>query len=80
MTPASLTAWRARLNLNKSKASLALGLSRNALIGYENGSKKIPRYVELATYALEHCPEIAALESRRLVARPMNIILAATGD
>jgi transcriptional regulator with XRE-family HTH domain len=52
MTPASFTAWRTRLKLNKSKAALALGLSRNALTGYENGSKNIPRYVALACAAL----------------------------
>jgi predicted transcriptional regulator len=52
MTPSSFTAWRARLRLDKSKAARALGCSRNVIIGYENGSKKIPRYMALACAAL----------------------------
>jgi hypothetical protein len=54
MTSSSFLAWRKRLGFNKSKAALALGMSRNALMGYEDGSKKIPQYVALACAALAH--------------------------
>ena len=53
MTPASLTAWRERLGLNKSEAAAVLGLSRNAYTAYEAGRwngkvRKIPKYIALA--------------------------------
>ena len=54
MTPASFADWRSRLGLNKSKAALALGCSRNVVIGYEDGSRKIPRYIALACAALAY--------------------------
>jgi len=54
MTPASLTAWRERLGLNKSEAALRLGLSRNAYMGYEAGSKRIPLYIALACAAVSY--------------------------
>jgi transcriptional regulator with XRE-family HTH domain len=52
MTAASLAAWRARLQVNKSEAARRLGLSRNAYDGYESGRKRIPLYVALAAAAL----------------------------
>jgi transcriptional regulator with XRE-family HTH domain len=52
MTPESFTAWRARLKLDKSKAARALGCSRNVIIGYEKGTKKIPLYMALACAAI----------------------------
>lgn len=54
MTPASFASWRARLGMNKTKAAFALGCSRNVVIGYENGSRKIPRYIALACAAIAH--------------------------
>lgn len=54
MTPASLSAWRSRLGLNKSEAARRLGLSRNALEGYESGQRRIPLYIALACSALAY--------------------------
>ena len=54
MTASTFASWRARLRLNKSKAALALGCSRNAVIGYETGSNRIPRYIALACAAIAH--------------------------
>ena len=54
MTASSFAAWRARLELNKSQVALVLGLSRNAVIGYESGAKRIPLYVALACAAVAH--------------------------
>jgi transcriptional regulator with XRE-family HTH domain len=52
MTPASLTAWRENLRLNRSEACRRLGLSRNALESYEKGERRIPLYIALACAAL----------------------------
>ena len=52
MTPADYTAWRTRLRLNKRQAAEALGASRNACTGYEQGRERIPLYVALACSAV----------------------------
>lgn len=54
MTPASLTAWRNGLHLNKVEAAEALGCSRNALADWEAGKYPIPRYIALACAALSY--------------------------
>lgn len=63
MTPADLTAWRDRMGLNQTRAAIALGISRNALIAYETGKQQPPRYVELASKWLEIEPLLGAMQS-----------------
>jgi transcriptional regulator with XRE-family HTH domain len=48
MTPAELTAWRARLGLSKVEAAKALGCARYSLAIWEQGKRPIPKYIELA--------------------------------
>jgi transcriptional regulator with XRE-family HTH domain len=50
--PEALTAWRARLGLNRLDAARALGMSRQSLADYENGVHRIPPHVGLAAAAL----------------------------
>ena len=52
MTPGSFTAWRSRLGFSKSEAARRLGLSRNSIIAYENGTAEIPLHVALACAAI----------------------------
>jgi len=52
MTPTTLKQWRERMNLNKTEAALALGLSPNGYHAYETGWSRIPRYVALACSAI----------------------------
>ena len=47
-------AWRDRLGFSKTDAALKLGLSRNAIIKYENGASEIPDHVALACAALAY--------------------------
>jgi transcriptional regulator with XRE-family HTH domain len=54
MTPASLTAWMARLRLNKSEAASALGIARSTLDRYLSGETAIPPVVALACAAIAH--------------------------
>jgi DNA-binding XRE family transcriptional regulator len=54
MAPTSFAAWRERLGLSKTDAALKLGLSRNAIIKYENGESDIPEHVALACAAIAH--------------------------
>lgn len=54
MTAAAFAAWRASLGLSKAAAARALGLSRNSVQWYEDGSRPIPRHVALACAALAH--------------------------
>jgi len=54
MTPQSLTAWMARLRLNKSEAALSLGIARSTLDRYLDGSVRIPLYIALAASAVAH--------------------------
>lgn len=54
MTPATLAAWQARLSLNKVQAASMLGIARNTLDGYLNGSQPIPKYIGLACAAIAH--------------------------
>lgn len=59
MTPASLTAWMARLHFNKSQACIHLGIARTTLDRYLDGSVRIPRYIALACAAIaQGVPEI----------------------
>lgn len=52
MTSAGFTAWRKLMNLNRTQAAEALGLSRNMPAKYEAGIAPVPRYVALACAAL----------------------------
>jgi DNA-binding XRE family transcriptional regulator len=52
MTPASLTAWRARLKWTKVRAAKELGISRQSYADYEAGLRPIPRVVAIACAAL----------------------------
>lgn len=54
MTPASLTAWMARLHFTKSQACRGLGLARSTLDRYLDGSVRIPLYIALACAAVAH--------------------------
>lgn len=54
MTPASLTAWMARLHLNKVQACKELGIARTTLDRYLDGSTAIPLYIALACAAVAH--------------------------
>lgn len=48
-----LASWQARMKLNKLEISIALGIARNTLDGYLNGSQPIPKYIALACAAIE---------------------------
>ena len=52
MTPASLTAWMTRQNLNKVEACASLGIARTTLDRYLDGSTRIPLYIALACAAV----------------------------
>lgn len=72
MTPADLTAWRDRMGLNQTRAAIALGISRNALIAYESGKQPAPQYVELAAKWLEFEPRLLELrESMKTLMRSL---------
>jgi predicted XRE-type DNA-binding protein len=58
MTPADLTAWMARLGLNKSNAAKALGIGRPRLDRYLAGKVEIPHVVRLACRMLEEIEKI----------------------
>lgn len=53
MTPAELRQWRKRRSLSQGKAALLLGCGRRSLQNWERGVHDIPRYIELACWALE---------------------------
>jgi transcriptional regulator with XRE-family HTH domain len=48
----SLLLWRERMGYSQTEASRQLGCSKVALIGWELGRKKTPRYIHLAMAAL----------------------------
>ncbi len=52
MTAISFAAWRARLGFTKADAARRLGLSRNSVQAYEQGTSPIPLHVALACAAL----------------------------
>ncbi len=54
MTPASFASWRARLGFTKADAARRLGLSRNSVQAYEEGTSPIPLHVALACAAIAH--------------------------
>lgn len=53
MLPASLIAWRERLNWSAAEAARQLGLARNTYMAYEKG-RKIPLSVAYACAAIAH--------------------------
>ncbi len=53
MDAKDFTAWRERMEFNRSEAADALGVGRNMPQKYESGAASIPRYIELACAALE---------------------------
>jgi predicted transcriptional regulator len=52
LTGQTLTEWRERMGYSKTDASDALGCSRTAWRGWEEGTQDIPRYIGLACAAL----------------------------
>ena len=52
MTPKDFTDWRSRLNLSKTAAAEALGISKNMPQRYENGTTDVPRHIALACSAI----------------------------
>jgi len=52
LTPQVLIAWRERMGYSQRDAVTAIGCSRGAWAGWENGDNEIPRYIGLAIAAL----------------------------
>ncbi|MGX1151437.1 helix-turn-helix domain-containing protein [Bradyrhizobium ottawaense] len=50
--PPYLTEWRERFGYSQRQAAEAIGCSRGAWAGYENGDQPIPKYISLAIAAL----------------------------
>jgi transcriptional regulator with XRE-family HTH domain len=48
----ALKAWRERMGFSQRDACEALGCSRGAWSGWENGTQNVPQYIGLATAAL----------------------------
>ena len=53
MRPEEFKAWRKRLGLTQAGVAQAMGITRRAVIYYEQGARLIPRLVTLACKALE---------------------------
>lgn len=53
MTPEAFKAWRKRLGLTQAAVAEAMGITRRAVIYYEQGARLIPKVVWLACKALE---------------------------
>lgn len=51
-TPGTLKAWRERMGYSQREACEAIGCSRGAWAGWEQGTHGIPRYIGLAMAAL----------------------------
>lgn len=47
-----LASWRERMGYSQRDACTALGCSRGAWAGWENGTQEVPRYIGLAIAAL----------------------------
>lgn len=62
MTPASLTAWLTRHDLNKSEAASFLGIARTTLDRYLSGKTAIPHVVRLACNSLDLIAQMDALK------------------
>lgn len=52
LTAQVLRTWRERMGYSQRQAALALGCSRGAWSGWEDGTKQPPRYIGLACAAL----------------------------
>lgn len=52
LSPATLTAWRDRMGYSQREAADILGCSLGSWAEWEQGSRKIPRYIGLACAAL----------------------------
>lgn len=64
--PEDMRAWRDRLGLTQTQAGKALGLTLRAIQHYEGGSRKIPRVIELACWAIEHWGDGKAPKRRKI--------------
>lgn len=53
MSNINLKDWRQRLFSSDLNAAIRLGLSINQYQAYENNDEEIPKYIELATFAIE---------------------------
>lgn len=54
MTPATFTAWRERLGLNKTELAVKFGVSRNVVIKWEDGRSEIPDAIAYACAAIAY--------------------------
>ena len=59
MSPKQFRKWRKSLGLRQKDAAAMLGLNKRMIQYYEKGERdgkavKIPKYVRLACYALQH--------------------------
>lgn len=52
LVPATLTAWRKRMNYSKRQAADVIGCNRDTWGKMERGDTRIPRYIGLAMAAL----------------------------
>jgi transcriptional regulator with XRE-family HTH domain len=56
MSPSAFKAWRERMGLTQDEAASALGVSRRAVIYFEQGERNVSRTVSLLCAALEQLP------------------------
>jgi hypothetical protein len=58
MTPFGLKIWIADRGISKRAVARELDISQNRLERFLNGDSRIPRHIDLACYALEHCVDL----------------------
>lgn len=61
-TPDAFVAWRKALGWTQDEAARQIGLTRKSIQRYEWGEAPIPRYVQLACWALRRAPHHLFLE------------------
>ncbi len=57
MTGADLKDWRRRNGFTQEELRIALGVTRQTIVSWEQSENSISRLVELALRALEHLPQ-----------------------